>query len=74
MLRTRSLGEFVDEGMFGPLIVGVFCFYSQNDETMSSEWCQHEIQVARDLAIPIFCLLDIDRSTAHFDSRVCVIH
>ena len=35
-----------------------------NDETLTSKWCEHEVQCARSLGIPIICLLDIDRQPA----------
>ena len=35
-----------------------------NDETLQSTWCQHELQCARDLSLPIICLVDTDRQPA----------
>ena len=32
-----------------------------NDETMDSQWCEHEVQCARSLGIPITCILDADK-------------
>jgi hypothetical protein len=35
----------------------------QNDETLSSEWCLHEIQMARRNSIPIIVVVDADQQT-----------
>ena len=35
-----------------------------NDETLTSKWCEYEVQHAHSLDIPIICLLDIDRQPA----------
>ena len=34
-----------------------------NDETLSSSWCQFEIECARTRGIPLLCVVDADKQT-----------
>ena len=34
-----------------------------NDETLSSSWCQFEIECARSRGIPLLCVVDADKQT-----------
>ena len=56
LLQTISM-EKLSEGIASSCCILLVL----NDETMDSQWCDHEVQCARSLGIPITCILDADK-------------